>query len=146
MEALLSCARNHVSARGATLYCTTFPCHNCAKHIIAAGIHRVVYIEPYPKSKAAELHDDAIELGFAGNANKVRFEPFVGVGPRRFIDLFSLRLGSGRALKRADESGKVVQWNQERAGLRSVMRPNSYLGLETEASSKFGEYREGRES
>lgn len=52
MEALLSCARSNVSAHGATLYCTTFPCHNCAKHVVAAGITRVVYIEPYPKSKA----------------------------------------------------------------------------------------------
>ena len=41
MEALLSCARSGVSTRGATLYSTTFPCHNCAKHIIAAGVARV---------------------------------------------------------------------------------------------------------
>ncbi|MDN3612645.1 hypothetical protein QWZ16_23945 [Vibrio ostreicida] len=26
-----------------------FPCHNCAKHIVASGIKRVVYVEPYPK-------------------------------------------------------------------------------------------------
>lgn len=60
MEALLFCARNTLSVRGATLYTTTFPCHNCAKHIIAAGIRKVVYVEPYPKSKAFEFHDDSI--------------------------------------------------------------------------------------
>ena len=49
MEALLSCARSGVSPRGGVLYCTTFPCHNCAKHIVAAGIERVFYVEPYPK-------------------------------------------------------------------------------------------------
>jgi deoxycytidylate deaminase len=38
MEALLCCARNHLSTRGGVLFCTTFPCHNCAKHIVAAGI------------------------------------------------------------------------------------------------------------
>lgn len=51
MEALLSSTRIGVSTRRAILYCTTFPCHNCAKHIIDAGVKRVVYIEPYAKSK-----------------------------------------------------------------------------------------------
>ena len=83
MEALLSCARNTVNTRGATLHSTTFPCHNCAKHIIAAGVARVVYIEPYPKSKTAEFHSDAVTFGFSDETNAVHFEPFVGVGPRR---------------------------------------------------------------
>lgn len=56
MEAMLSCARIGISTKDATLYGTTYPCHNCAKHIIATGITRVVYIEPYPKSKALEFH------------------------------------------------------------------------------------------
>jgi deoxycytidylate deaminase len=59
MEALLSCSRRGVSTQDSELLCTTFPCHNCAKHIVAAGVKRVVYIEPYAKSKAFELHDDA---------------------------------------------------------------------------------------
>ncbi len=46
MDALLSCARNGVSPVGAELFATTFPCHNCTRHIITAGIRRVVYIEP----------------------------------------------------------------------------------------------------
>ncbi len=50
MSALMSCAKNGISVDGATLYCSTFPCHNYAKHIISAGIKRIVYIEPYPKS------------------------------------------------------------------------------------------------
>lgn len=37
MEALLSCARSGTSSRGAHLFTTTFPCHNCAKHIVGAG-------------------------------------------------------------------------------------------------------------
>ena len=130
MEALLSCARNHVNASHATLYCTTFPCHNCAKHIIAAGIERVVYIEPYQKSKAVEFHSDAIAAGF-------KFEPFVGVGPRRFFDLFSMRLGSGQALKRKDEDGHVLEWKAETSHMRLQMLPCSYLDLELLASEKF---------
>ena len=42
------------------MYVTTFPCHNCAKHIIAAGLERVVYLEPYPKSRAKTLYDEDI--------------------------------------------------------------------------------------
>ena len=29
---------------GGSLYCTTYPCHNCARHIILAGIKKVYYI------------------------------------------------------------------------------------------------------
>src|SRR5207237_806457 len=60
MDSLLSCARAGIETIGATLFSTTFPCHNCAKHIVAAGIRRVVYIEPYEKSQAIQLHGDAI--------------------------------------------------------------------------------------
>lgn len=49
------------AAREATLYSTTYPCHGCAKHIVAAGISEVVYYEPYPKSRALALHDDSIQ-------------------------------------------------------------------------------------
>eukprot|EP00456_Euglypha_rotunda_P066600 TRINITY_DN5741_c0_g1_i11.p1 TRINITY_DN5741_c0_g1~~TRINITY_DN5741_c0_g1_i11.p1 ORF type:complete len:503 (+),score=40.59 TRINITY_DN5741_c0_g1_i11:380-1888(+) len=138
MEAMLACARNHASTRGADLYSTTFPCHNCAKHIIASGIKRVVYIEPYPKSKAAELHEDSISLGFeVPNGEKVQFEPFVGVGPRRFFDLFSKNLGSGYQLKRKTADGKIVDWSPETGILRLQMLPCSYLDLELEASKMF---------
>ena len=62
MAALMDASRRGVSVKGATLYCTTFPCHLCARHIIAAGIDRVVYIEPYPKSRAKEQHSDSISV------------------------------------------------------------------------------------
>src|SRR5207249_4913717 len=41
MDALLACGRVRVSPKDGTLYSTTFPCHNCAKHIVSAGIKRV---------------------------------------------------------------------------------------------------------
>lgn len=145
MEALLSCARSNVSAHDATLYCTTFPCHNCAKHVVAAGITRVVYIEPYPKSKAAEFHSDSIRLGFSETNNTVHFEPFVGVGPRRFFDLFSMRLSSGYRLVRKDADGQVVEWKPEGAKLRIQMLPCSYVELEIVASDMFNNYRKRKE-
>jgi deoxycytidylate deaminase len=147
MEALLSCARSSMSTRAATLYCTTFPCHNCAKHIVAAGITRVVYVEPYPKSKAAEFHSDSIRLGFSEKNNTVHFEPFVGVGPRRFFDLFSMRLGSGYPLRRKDAEGQVVKWQPEKSKkLRIQMLPCSYIELEDLASTMFNEFRKRKEN
>src|SRR5690606_19175210 len=79
MNAITDAARVGHAIRGATLYCTTFPCHICAKHIIASGIARVVYLEPYPKSLAQELHEDALEVdgqrtGKYDEYNKVNFE------------------------------------------------------------------------
>ncbi len=144
MEALLSMARSNVSSLGATLYATTFPCHNCAKHIVAAGIKRVVFIEPYPKSKAAQLHSDSISLGFSGDDSTVHFEPFVGVGPRRFFDLFSMRHGSGYPLTRKVAEGQAVQWKPEASKLRIQMLPCSYVDLEILASSMFNRFRQGK--
>jgi deoxycytidylate deaminase len=141
MEALISCARNGISTKDAVLYSTTFPCHNCAKHIVAAGIRRVVYVEPYPKSKVAELNDDSIAIGFSEEEQeekKVRFEPFVGVGPRRFFDLFSMKLGSGRELiRKSKDENKVEPWGFEGACLRTPMSPYSYLKMEQQASIEF---------
>jgi Cytidine and deoxycytidylate deaminase zinc-binding region len=138
MEALLSCARNNVSTRGAELFCTTFPCHNCAKHIIAAGITRVVFIEPYQKSKAVEFHSDSISVGFNPADKTVHFEPFVGVGPRRFFDLFSINLGGGFPLQRKDADGLVIPWClSDKSKLRVQMLPGSYLDLEREAATQF---------
>lgn len=134
MEALLSCARGHISTKDTHLYCTTFPCHNCAKHIIAAGVKRVVYVEPYPKSKALAFHEDSITLS-SDEEGKVRFEPFVGVGPRSFFNLFSVNLGSGYAITRKQDNGKPVDWNYKNARLRLQMLPTSYI--EREIATNF---------
>jgi deoxycytidylate deaminase len=91
MDALVSIARRGGDsvARG-SLYTTTFPCHNCARHIVAAGIAKVFYIEPYEKSLALELHDDAIisEIEDA-TSTKVQFLHFEGVAPRKYQELFN---------------------------------------------------------
>lgn len=147
MEALLACARAGISTCGATVYCTTFPCHNCAKHIVAAGIERVVYIEPYPKSKALEFHDDSIVMGAQetpeGRRKYVVFEPFVGIGPRRFFDLFSMRLTSSYEVHRKDrKTGKKKDWDIKNSRLRIQMQPSSYLDSETLAAAQFNKIQE----
>ncbi|HTW59778.1 MAG TPA: deaminase [Terriglobales bacterium] len=96
MAAIVDAARRGVSVKDGVLFCTTFPCHDCAKHIVAAGLQRVVYIEPYPKSLAPELYLDSIavdqrkpkNLNGAGAVGYVSFESFVGVAPRQYMDCF----------------------------------------------------------
>ncbi len=90
MCALCDAARLGREVKGCTLYCTTFPCHNCAKHILAAGIKRVVFMEPYPKSKAKELHKNEIEIGTLSD-RRVSFMPFLGISPFRYRDIFEKR-------------------------------------------------------
>ncbi len=139
MDALLSCARAGIETLGATLFSTTFPCHNCAKHIVAAGVRRVVYIEPYEKSQAIQLHGDAIRSDDHGDQGdvgrdpkKVVFEPFVGVGPRRYFDLFSTKLSNGYPLKRKI-AGKTAPWEKNpEVVVRVPMLPTSYLERESQ--------------
>jgi deoxycytidylate deaminase len=88
MEAILSVAREGKhSLVGATLYTNTYPCHNCARHIVAAGIVNVVYIQPYLKSLATKLHADVV-TEIPDKADMVVFRQFDGIAPRNFIRLF----------------------------------------------------------
>lgn len=88
MEAIVSAARaGKNKLRNAKLYTTTFPCHNCARHIVAAGISEVYYIEPYSKSLALDLHDDSISL--EKDEKRIPFLQYEGVGPNVSMKLFS---------------------------------------------------------
>ena len=131
MEAILSAARLGIPIKGRTLYSTTFPCHNCAKLIVAGGISRVFYIEPYPKSLAIDLHSDSISFGENTStrrvgknaAKKVSFEPFVGVGPRRYLDFFSLTTSTGSLVKRKEDDGRPIKWDPKTAVPRNPLLP-----------------------
>ena len=102
MDAITSIARKGGSETlGTILYTTTYPCHNCARHIVAAGIKKAIYIEPYEKSLALDLHDDAITNH--SDSGKVKFEPFEGVSPRRypkfFFSMADRKSNNGEAMK-----------------------------------------------
>jgi deoxycytidylate deaminase len=88
MCAVCNSARLGRSLKGSVLYCTTFPCHNCTKHLIAVGVRKVVFMEPYPKSRAAELHPDEIEIETDSDPNKISFVPFLGISPYRYRNIF----------------------------------------------------------
>lgn len=131
MAALLSCARRGVPTRMHYLYCTTFPCHNCTKHIVAAGISKVYFIEPYPKSRAEELHGDSISM--TGEEAKVQLIPFVGIGPRRYVELFMLRDPFGNPVSRKAKEGGVIEWNRGDALPLLPDQLIDYLDMEDEA-------------
>ena len=46
-NAIIQAALHGVSTRGSTCYVTHFPCMNCAKALVNAGISRLVYSNPY---------------------------------------------------------------------------------------------------
>lgn len=125
MCAICDAARLGRSVKGTILFCTTFPCHNCTKHILAAGIARVVYIEPYPKSKAKDLHQNEIEIEKEA-LGRVVFMPFIGISPHRYRDIFQ------KTAKRKRNDGTAKRW------LSDVERPiidnpsNSYVEREPE--------------
>ena len=142
MEALSACGRIGSSTIGCSMFVTTFPCHNCAKHIVAAGIERVIYVEPYPKSLAPSLHDDSLAIDEEDAKGKVRFLPFVGVAARRYFDLFSMRLSSGLPTKRKKD-GRPITWDRRTALPRVRMSPWGYIAREDIA---IGEYNAAMEA
>lgn len=109
MSAICDAARLGRTIKSAVLFSTTFPCHMCAKHIVAAGIDKVIFLEPYPKSLAAELHGDSIEIeesdrGRYKSFPSVKFMHFYGVSPRRYREIFE------RAVRKDKVTGKFIEW------------------------------------
>jgi deoxycytidylate deaminase len=124
MSALMDAVRRGVSVKDSTLYCTTFPCHMCARHLISAGIKRVVYIEPYPKSMTKDLYRRAVRVDEdLADQNAVVFDAFVGVAPRRYADLFEMP-------KRKDNRGAAVEWNRTTANPKVDIYTPTYIELE----------------
>lgn len=103
MHALLTALRQKGDrVRDGRIYITTYPCHGCARHIIAAGIREVYYIEPYKKSLATKLHHDALSES-EQDTTKVRLIPYDGVAPSRYLSLFRMRPDSRK------KNGKVIR-------------------------------------
>ncbi len=122
MGAICDAARLGRALKGAILFCTTFPCHNCTKHILAAGINRVIYMEPYPKSKAKELHEHEIELE-KRSTSRVSYLPFLGISPVRYRDVFQ----KGRRKK----DGLAFNWMAGEPRPMIDLSAITYVDLET---------------
>ena len=123
MEAIVSVAREGKGATSkGTLFTTTYPCHNCARHIVAAGIVRVVFIEPYSKSLALELHHDSISE--SDEEKHVHFQQYEGFAPRAAMRVFS---SAGRERKR---DGKIIESNPRLAKPLFPTPLDSYINSE----------------
>jgi len=110
MYAILDAAERGVALNGAEIYCTTYPCHLCWKHIFSVGIKVLYYIDLYPKSQASRM--------YAGTASMLR--PYVGVAPHKYARFFqdrklldSDRLGRIEIVRSADAQPLVGEISAE---------------------------------
>ncbi len=101
--AIINAARLGISTKGHNLYVTAFPCHECARHILAAGIERVIYVEPYPKSLAGEHYPESIAIDEQPTKDQIPFQQFVGIAPRTYMRFFE-------ALERKNKDGSAIPW------------------------------------
>ena len=73
-------------------------------------------MEPYPKSRAKDLHPDEIEVE-AESLDKVSFVPFMGISPFRYRDIFQKG-------KRKKDDGIARDWyhdDEKRPMIETVM-------------------------
>ena len=70
MNSILFASKEGKETSNTTLYCTHQPCHNCLKHLIAAGIIRVIYERPYDKSGYTKETDELLKI------SGIKFEIF----------------------------------------------------------------------
>lgn len=136
MDAITSAARNGaIGIQDGYLYSTTFPCHNCARHILASGVKRVYYIEPYEKSLAYTLHDDAITIDPDNEdteLSRVSFFHFEGISPRRFLAFFHTGL-------RRKEKGHALPFYKTEAKKVAPQYIDSYLDFEKKVIEDIAE-------
>lgn len=125
MAAITQASRLGISLQGARLFCTTFPCHICARHIVASGIRDVVFIEPYEKSRTRDLYSDSISIEPSEpSPRRVNFRAFVGVAPRRYMAFFEL------ITERKTKDARVLDTDAIAAAPRIKRVVLTYLSLE----------------
>ena len=55
LNAVLKCAKEGVSVKGATIYTTLSCCAQCASMLASCGVSRVVYLQEYRDTKGIEI-------------------------------------------------------------------------------------------
>jgi deoxycytidylate deaminase len=112
MEAIISAARQGKGGLvQGKLYSTTFPCHSCARHIVASGISEVYYIEPYSKSLALDLHGDSVSTDIDKHETRVVFLQYEGVAPKNVVKLFrngASRKANGKSIEQTKKDAEPV--------------------------------------
>jgi cytidine deaminase len=120
MLALTDAARRGVATSGAALFTTTFPCRDCAKHLLASGISEAIFLEPYPRSRVRYLFGDDVALEPSKQRpTSLCLRQFVGVAPRIYQDLFRMPDRRSRLQWRAERA--TYRWNEfSNMGLASL--------------------------
>ena len=121
MAAIADAASRGVPVKDQIIFCTTFPCQNCAKHLMAAGIRALVHIEPYPKSLVLDMYpketaelpmeplaSDDFAKQMKNHKDKFLLLNFMGVAPRRYAQMFEMP-------RRKDDSGNPLKWKSQTA-------------------------------
>jgi cytidine deaminase len=91
-----------------------------------------VYVEPYPKSLTSELYGAAVQIDeSAADSDALRFDAFVGIAPRRYMDCFRA------PRQRKDEMGYRVTWRPEVAQPRFQTLLEGHEALETFVAGKL---------
>lgn len=149
MAALADAALRGVAVGGQVMFCTTFPCQNCAKHLMAAGIRALVFIAPYPKSLVNVMYEaeymqrpmlrlKSPELVKLLEAEKPQFLIFsyLGVAPRRYMQFFAMPV-------RKTADGRKVAWNPKAALPRigPALYGSEYMRWEEEFGSLLDPFR-----
>lgn len=112
MSAITQAARKSGSIRESTIFTTSYPCHMCMRLIIAAGITRVVYVDPYPKSLAEEMYATELKTIGDGGDGRVLVEPFNGASWSIYPDVFHA-INRGRT-----SDGQFTSWAPGTSGMR----------------------------
>lgn len=122
MAAISDAAARGVAVQGQVIFCTTFPCQNCAKHLMSAGIRALVHIEPYAKSLVKEMYESEIVQVPMESLDSREFSKqledeypskfllvnFMGVAPRSYDRLFAMPARRG-------PQGARIAWNPKTA-------------------------------
>ena len=121
---IINAARSGVMTQDAVLYTTTFPCHECAKMIIGAGVAEVHYVAPYPKSLVSSIFRELIDVcprvEIFGVREKRRFRSGSSWG--------SHHDGTNTPLWQVSDE-KVINWSPLTAGVL-LRRPQDGAKLE----------------
>lgn len=83
MNALIQCAKEGISTAGTEIYVTHFPCINCTKALLQAGICKITYKSHYrPHPFAIELMDKKGLLMFSMTCLRLSWVVLLSLRPK----------------------------------------------------------------
>jgi hypothetical protein len=84
--------------------------------------------------------DDCTDL------HRVELRPFIGIGPRRYADLFAMTTASGIRRERKTADGHRVKWTPADSLPKVEILPMSYLELEEKVLDDFKQNFESKQT